>query len=153
MAGGAVHRTPYAAARALLTWAIELWPYVNGACLLRGLQLREMPASDMVDVIHYLFEEDINYTSGEQADARSKSRSSMYSELYGGSYSYGVTRKKEGYNYDNGSSVPTDGYYEDDDIKPYDPDREPLKPYIPPTDFDERTGLPLDNKILDAPLN
>jgi len=153
LACGAVHRTPYAAVRALLTWAIELWPYVNGACILRGFQLKELLAGDMLDVIHYLFEEDINYSSGEQAEARSKARSSMYSDLYQGSYSYGVAMKKEGYNYDNGSTVPTDGYYEDDDIKPYDPDREPLKPYIPPTTFDEGTGLPLDNTILDAPLN
>ena len=108
----------------------------------------------MVDVLHYLFEDDLNYTTAEQASARTTARKRLYGDLYKADYKYGVNEEKDGYNYNNGSSVPSDGYYgEDEDIKPFDPEREPLKPFIPPTEFDSDSGLPLNSTILEAPLN
>jgi hypothetical protein len=116
-----------------------------------------MAADEMLDVVHYLFEDDLNYQTAEQATARTTSRTAMYRELYGGTYSYGIKGENAGYNYNNGSSVPADGYYGEDEkeIKPFDPQREPLKPFIPPTEFDPESGLPLgiDTRILNAPLN
>jgi hypothetical protein len=108
----------------------------------------------MLDVIHFLFEEDLDYSTAEQATYRSSYRQKIYKELYQGEYSYSVASEKDGYNYDNGSGLPSDGYYgEDEDIKPFDPEREPLKPFIPPTEFDSDSGLPLNSTILEAPLN
>lgn len=115
-----------------------------------------MTALDMLDVIHFLFEEDLDYSTAEQANSRSSYRQKIYRDLYEGEYSYSVTSEKDGYNYNNGSTMPTDGYYrfdEDEDIKPFDPEREPLKPFISPTEFDEATGLPVNTTMLDAPLN
>lgn len=93
-----------------------------------------MDAADMCDVLHYFFEEDnIRYSSGEHLDAVSAMRHSLYSELYGRSYDYGVKGSKT-----VGSPLQT-----------YDTSA--VKPYIPPTDFDENSANPFGG-VLDAPI-
>lgn len=150
-----VHSTPYTAARALLDWAIELWPYVNGRALTVGIRLGELFADDMLDVIHFFFDDDSAAASVEGAQLRNQVRKNTFEMLYKSTYSYALKDEKDGYNYSDGNTLPSDGYYDGDDeeeIKPFDPEREPLKPFIPPTEFDENSGLPLNNTILDAPL-
>ena len=109
----------------------------------------------MLDIIHYFFDDDSAAASVEGAQLRNQVRKNTFEMLYKSTYSYALKDEKDGYNYSNGSALPTDGYYEEDDeeIKPFDPEREPLKRYIPPTEFDPDSGLPLSNTILDAPLN
>jgi hypothetical protein len=105
-----------------------------------------MEASEMLDVIHYLFEEDLRYSSGEQAEAVGKSREIIYRELYDVEYIFSSG---------NRSSRPSNGSFNDfDNIQPFDPKKKVTKPYIPPTQFDPDSGLPMSgNGLLEAPLN
>ena len=48
-----------------------------------GKTLGDMEAGDMVDVIHFLFEEDSHYVSEESAKSRTGVRVSLYKDLYG----------------------------------------------------------------------
>jgi len=72
--------------RGLTLWAVDLWPYVNGKALVNGLRLEEMELSDMLDVIHYFYEEDLNYASVEQAQMTDARRVTLFKQLYGIDY-------------------------------------------------------------------
>lgn len=91
-----------------------------------------MDAADMLDVIHYFFDEDFRYGSAESAHMHGKVRQHIYKELYGVKYMYAL-----------GSSEDASSIRSSDGTE--------VKPYIPPTEFDSETGIPLDG-ILDNPL-
>jgi hypothetical protein len=117
-----------------------------------------MEATDMLDVIHYYFEEDLAVSTAEQQQARSDTRSSVYRTLYGTTYKYGISKTSSS-NSDvftaDGSQIPTDGFFGNDDITPFDPtDNTPktVKPFVPATDMDADSPLPF-GRVLDAPLN
>jgi len=149
LANGRVLKPPKRAVDGLLEWAVNLWPYVNGKAVMNGLQLSSMEASDMLDVIHYLFEEDMRYSSGEQAEAVEKSREIIYKQLYNVDYLFSGNSSRSSRNANNGGS-----FNDFDDIQPFDPKKKVTKPYIPPTQFDPDTGLPMSgNGLLEAPLN
>lgn len=127
---------------------------MNGKALTLGVNLKEMPVSDMLDVIHFFFEEDfIHISSGEQAEARDKSRSMLYSQLYMREYKY-ATQTKSTKVMSPGIGGPLDEDLEVEDIPtPIDPfqrSRE-TKPYIPPTHVNENSRLPF-GAALDEPL-
>jgi hypothetical protein len=156
MARRGVFKPPYAAARAFIEWAVDLWPYVNGKALVSGLRLKEMEASEMVDVLHYYFEEDLSVSTAEQQQARSESRSVVYRTLYGKPYKYATPKSggtaSGGYSAD-GSILPDDGFY--GDLTPFDPSEDvtkPVKPFVPATEMDADSPLPF-GRVLDAPLN
>lgn len=86
--------------------------------------------SRMLDVIHYFFEEDSRFATGEQAEAVSMMRSTLYGVLYGQTYKYKVNIDRSG-----SGGVMSDG----------------SKPYIPPTDFNADSPLPFGS-VLDSPL-
>lgn len=113
-----------------------------------------MHVSDMLDVIHFFFEEDfIHISSGEQAEARDKSRSMLYSQLYMREYKY-ATQTTSTRVMSPGIGGPLDEDLEVEDIPtPIDPfqrSRE-TKPYIPPTHVNENSRLPF-GAALDEPL-
>ncbi len=115
-----------------------------------GLRLAEMDASDMLDVLHFFFEDDLRIKSAEEAEAISESRSVIYSSLYGTTYKYGMKKSSRSFSAD-GSSLPDDGYF-GDDIQPFDPSETNVrKPFIPATEFDADSPLPF-GRDLDAPL-
>ena len=107
-----------------------------------------MEASDMVDVIHYLFEEDASrYSSGEQAEAVSAMRTQLYLS-YGKTYAYTISSKSStGKSYIPKGAAADYGF--DDD--PLASAKGPTKGYIPPTDFNPDSVLPFGSD-LDAPL-
>lgn len=115
----------------------------------------------MIDVLHYYFEEDLAVSTAEQQQVRSDTRSSVYRTLYGTTYKYAINKKSTGgdgstmYAAD-GSAIPTDGFFGDDDITPFDPTNNvkvnQVKPFIPATEMDADSPLPF-GKALDAPLN
>jgi hypothetical protein len=119
-----------------------------------------MEATDMLDVIHYFFEDDLAVASAEQQEARSNTRSSVYRTLYGTTYKYAIKKSgSEGGSYTyaaDGSEIPTDGFYgTDEDITPFDPNenvKKATKPFVPATDMDADSPLPF-GRVLDAPLN
>lgn len=153
MACRGVHEPPGIATRGLVTWAIDLWPYVNGKALTHGINLKEIEASNMVDVIHYFFEEDMVVESGEVAEAKDKMRSRIYSEMYQTKYKYVSKKSKQGNSTQYGGedidlsedlSTPSD-------VKPFNPKSQPTKAYVPPTEYDPSSAQPF-GLDLDAPL-
>jgi hypothetical protein len=149
MARRGVFKPPYAGARGLIEWAIDLWPYVNGKALLSGVKLKELEMADMLDVVHFLFEEDLNFSSEEEAQAKSQIRSVLYRDLYKQTYKYGVKSKSQSYNYSN-DTYPSDGFLGKDETVP-DPIKPPTKPFVPTTDFNADSPLPF-GQIVDPPL-
>lgn len=122
---------------------------------MNGLKLQEMNASDMMDVIHYIFEEDTFVATREEAEYKSDVRSLIYRNFYEREYNHKISKsssKSYGSTYADGSPI---GPPEDDwsDIKEFDPDpiKKERKPYIPPTNFNPDSVLPF-GKDLDAPL-
>lgn len=108
-----------------------------------------MEASDMLDVIHYFFEEDMHVSAEGEAEAKSEVRSIIYSSLYGSTYKYAIKTKGRSYAAD-GSNYPSDGLM-GEDLTPFDPEQTITKPFIPATDFDAESPLPF-GRDLDAPL-
>lgn len=133
-----------------MEWGIELWPSVNGKAIMNGVRLEALSASDLVDVLHYLFEEDNTYTSVEHMDSKSEMRRSIYQNMYGETYKYGVSSKKA-------AGSPTAGYTQNfdvgpavNDLTPFNPKKAP-KPYIKPTPFDPDSASPF-GPLLTPPL-
>jgi hypothetical protein len=116
-----------------------------------GIKLAEMETSDMLDVIHFILETDVTYSTAEQAESRSTMRQLLYRDLYQEEYKYSMQ---------NGSSTEASGRMGTDRLKDFDvPDevqydlkktntsvgkKEPVKPYIRPT--------PLSDDALSAAL-
>jgi hypothetical protein len=90
--------------------------------------------SDMLDVIHFLFEEDSRYRSQEEIQSVSAIRTQVYESLYGITYPYKVKATQTG---DNSSTEFMDTDY--------------VKPYTPPTEFDPDSFNPF-GKTLEPPL-
>jgi hypothetical protein len=105
-----------------------------------------MDVSDMLDVIHYFYEDDLNYTSVEQAQMAEARRITVFKQLYNEDYKYAsaATSSK--------TSGAFAGQYDFDDPVPFDPTNAPTKPYFPPTDMDADSMDPFGG-ILDAPIN
>lgn len=143
MVGRTVLRTPYTGVFGLIDWAIDNWPYINGKAILSGVALLDLFASDMLDVIHYFFEDDLRVSSAEEAEAVSKIRETMYPMLYGRPYKSIFTNSSVKYNMSTASSgsMPATNT----------PAGSVRKPYTPPTQFDPDNPIPFGEK-LDAPL-
>jgi hypothetical protein len=130
LANRAVLRSPGRAARGLVEWAIDLWPQVNGKAIVNKVDLLEMDSADMVDVIHYFFDEDMRYGSYESALMHSGFRERIYESLYEKKYMYAIK--------DRASS----------DMSEIEGG---VKPYVPPTEFNPESSNPFGS-TLDAPL-
>ena len=109
-----------------------------------GIKLEELEASDMLDVLHYLFEEDLAVTSSEQMDAKNKYRASIYRNFYDVSYKYGSSSSNNNYDY---------GLDELDGPVNAQPNiAKTTKPYIPPTPFNPDSPNPFGGALREAPL-
>lgn len=113
-----------------------------------------MEASAMLDVIHYFFEDDLNYSTPEQAEARDKMRTSLYGQLYHTTYKYAT-----GANSSSNASMPKD-FTPEDEIVPINLQERkvdsfapatPPKPYIAPTNMNPDSSRPFGN-VLDGPV-
>lgn len=92
----------------------------------------------MVDVFHYLFEADHDYSTGEQAEAQTNFRTSIYRELYSKEYKYGYRGSKNKNQMDS-SKIDFDEPVEPEAlVKPFNPRQNSptgiVKPYVRPTD-------------------
>jgi hypothetical protein len=94
------------------------------------VDLLELDSADMVDVIHYFFDEDMRYASYESALMHSKLREQIYGSLYEKHYKYAMK---------DSSSL---------DVSSVD---EGIKPYVPPTEFNPESSNPFGS-VLDAPI-
>lgn len=149
MAYRGVHEPPKSAARGLVSWAIDLWPYVNGKALFNGIKLAELEASEMLDIIHFIFEEDMTHSSGEQAEVQSRVRTTLYETMYETKYKYGYesTESRNQRIYDEALEEPDIV----ENLKPFDPIKAPTKGFVPATDFNPEAVKPFGSG-LDAPL-
>jgi hypothetical protein len=120
---------------------------VNGRALVNGLRLADMPAPDMLDVLHYFFEDDLNFSTPEQAEAREKTRSSIYQELYNSTYKYASNGKDF---IGEGVDEPEDDSGEEEEINPFTV-KEKAKSFIKPTEFNPEAENPF-GKLLDGPM-
>jgi hypothetical protein len=103
-----------------------------------------MEASEMLDVVHYYFEADARYASGEEAEAVSKLRTSLY-KLYEKPYIYAFknsSRGQSGRTYVNGN---------DEDLLPTEFSPQESKSFTPATKVDAESHLPF-GPVLDAPI-
>ena len=102
-----------------------------------------MESSEMLDVLHYFFEDDLRYGSGDEAKAQDKLRKELY-RLYGRDYKYGSS--SPGTTYGGRAYVSSDGV-DSFDVSPVDA----RKPYVAPTQFNPESANPFGS-VLDAPL-
>lgn len=105
----------------------------------------------MLDVLHYFFEDDLVVSSAEQQETRSDARSAIYKNMYQKTYKYAIAKSGKSYNSD-GSKLPDEGYFADEDIEPFDPLKAETKSFVPTSDFDPDSELPF-GQTLDAPLS
>ncbi len=112
----------------------------------------------MLDVIHFLFEEDWVPGAPEMVEARSDVRVALYRDMYGIDYKYKVASKRK--DVKSGGRKYTDRAMDDtyvsdlDDLaaeKPFDPRTTPPKPFVPATKVNPDSALPF-GKGIDAPL-
>lgn len=84
----------------------------------------------MLDVVHYYFDEDMRFSSLDEARMHSIVRKQLFEELYDIKYRYGLDSK----------TTPSGDYAEGD-----------VKPFIPATEVDSDAPNPF-GAILDAPI-
>ena len=97
----------------------------------------------MVDVLHYYFEEDMRFSTAEQADAQNRVRETVYRDFYNMRYPYA-----------NQSTVKNfDIEEEEEEVTPFDPMQKqvPTKPFIAPTQVNAAFDKPFGS-LIDAPL-
>lgn len=90
----------------------------------------------MLDVIHYFYEEDMNYASVEQLQMSDARRVHVFEDLYGMTYKYRSSSDSAG-----GAGINQFSGVGSADTKPY----------IPPTEFDPDSYNPFGS-VLDAPI-
>ena len=110
----------------------------------------------MLDVLHYFFEEDLFYSSVEQAEGRDSSRVAIYQDFYNSSYAYSAgsssTAGGQGFtkNFDDYEFVSEE---KEKKIVPFDPlqKQKVVKPFIRPTTVNAAADQPFGN-TLDGPI-
>jgi len=107
---------------------------VNGRALLNGVRLKKLEASEMVDVIHAMYEDDNTVTNEVEYRVKHAVRKNLYSVAYGRTYRFG----------DSGDDI---GGYDTADGSP----AVSSKPYIPPTPVDADSARPY-GAALDSPV-
>lgn len=155
MARRGVFKPPYGSAISLLSWGIDLWPYVNGKALVNGLQLSSMPASDMLDVLHYFLEQDFRYVSEYEPIYKDEFRKNIYRQFYGIEYQYVSHDAPQDEIAREDSLGDIDGPeaegIPEEVVNPFNPRSASVKPYIEPTQVVD--GPSPFGDILDIPLN
>lgn len=118
---------------------------------MNGLRLAEMEASEMLDVLHYFFEEDHFYVNDDQAQYRPKFRQQMYLTMYSIDYTYNTQDTANDSAIDSLESLENPEESEEE-VNPFNPRaKKETKAFLEPT-------LPLENAqkpfgdILDMPL-
>lgn len=117
---------------------------------MNGLKLVDMEAADMLDVLHYYVEQDFRYSTAEQSEAVSKSRTALY-EMYGIDYKYGTSSSSNSGTTYGGRVYITDDSPSNADLVPFDPANQKPKPFVKATDMNPDSSMPFGS-ILDAPL-
>jgi hypothetical protein len=105
-----------------------------------GIRLEELEIRDMLDVLHYLFEDDLSVYSAEQFESKNKIRKSVYPILLGKPYKFSTTDQS------------SNQYDLDDYSAPEQKISREVKPYMPPTNFNPDAPNPFGSALREAPL-
>jgi hypothetical protein len=102
----------------------------------------------MLDVVHYLFEEDAVISSEAEFETKNSARDIIYETVYERKFAYSAKKNKD-----------FDEYNDDYSSEPFDkkgnyvpPTKNYVKPYIPPTDFDPDASNPYSGVLRETPL-
>lgn len=113
-----------------------------------------MECSQMLDVLHYYFEEYFVHASAEGAERASVTRETIYQTLYEENYKYALAASSNRSKDFDIDSLETEEYPEGIDgtesLTPFNP-RVNSKPYTPPTEMSDDLAAPFGS-ILDSPL-
>jgi len=132
---------------------LALWPYINGKALVSGLNLASMEASDMLDVIHYFYDDDNRYVNYEEAKIVSSYRDSVYRLMYKTDYKFKLEDSDQDIrDFDAMDLDDPLSNEQEAPIVPFNPRASNVKPYTPPTEFAEDSSKPFGT-VLDAPLS
>ena len=98
----------------------------------------------MLDVFHYLLDEDMSFVNGEHAQSKSIIRESLYKNLYDTKYKYGYNERDSSFGYDS----------EDEDslVMSGNATSNEIKPYMPPTPFNPDAPNPFGSALREKPL-
>lgn len=138
MAHRRVHRPPYPGVEGLIQWALDMWPVVNGRCLVSGIDLKTLDAASCLDALYYIFEQDA-IDHPDVLTARSHTRVQIWPLWFGHQYKY--PRKEENAQNTFGSQDMMDL---PDEVRTQD--TETIKPFVPASTPEELA------KVLDGPL-
>jgi hypothetical protein len=111
-----------------------------------------MDAPDMIDVLHFFFEEDFRFVSQEDSISRDELRMRMYKEMYDVDYAYSLNRDlgdNESMQLD--SPPVSDESLEMDVINPFNPREREVKPFVQSTTLNDDQFNPFGS-LLDDPL-
>jgi hypothetical protein len=118
-----------------------------------GLNLASMEASDMLDVIHYFYDDDNRYNGYDEAKIVSGFRDAVYRIMYKTDYSFKMDDdESEVKNFDDLEFDDSGSMEKEEPVVPFNPRASNVKPYTPPTEFKEDSSKPFGS-ILDAPLS
>lgn len=119
----------------------------------------------MLDVIHFMLEEDMFVGSVAEIESKSKTRETIYKVFYDRPYQYGVSTGASSGDYSDSefyeddsflpADIAKDGFQTDEIIVPLDPNEPPIKkshkPYVPATDFNPDAPQPF-GRLIDGPI-
>jgi hypothetical protein len=100
----------------------------------------------MLDVLHYLFEEDLlSIPDSDHAKYREGVRQNIYKNMYDKDYKFGIIKRQTT---SDGESYPDDDIF----IANGGAASGEVKPYIPPTNFNPDAANPFQGALREAPL-
>lgn len=94
----------------------------------------------MLDVLHYILDDDLVVTSGDHAKAKSSVRENIYKSFYDKNYKYSIGEQTNEYDFSDENLV-GNGNAKSSEVKPY----------IPPTPFNPDSPNPFGG-LREAPL-
>lgn len=103
----------------------------------------------MLDVIHYLFEQDAIVTSEAEFDTKNSARDVIYQSVYGREFAYS-TKKSKDFNNADGNQYSSEPFDAEGNYIPSKTNN--VKPYIPPTNFNPDSENPFGGILREAPL-
>jgi hypothetical protein len=112
-----------------------------------------MDASDMLDVIHYFFEDDYRYSTNEESVYKDEFRKSFYRGVYSYEYKYGSDQSSTNSSYRDFDASPTSSLEEVEEvIQPFNPrEQKATKAFIEATPIAGDEIKPFGS-ILDGPI-
>ena len=115
-----------------------------------GVDLMSLSSPDLLDVIHYMFEDDLGASTEEEVDAKDKYRIRIYEDLYERPYNYASPKNSGANRAFDPNLPPFDDPVNEGDFEP-EGIQKATKAYTPPTAFNEGAANPYHG-VLDAPL-